>query len=285
MLSGVNVVCFAASYGVALALEISRLLFRSGIRGALMLGFAGAGLFAHTVYLYYRWAEFYEKATSGGSPLSSEKDWYLVAAWVLVVFYLYVMCYHPKTAVGLFLLPLALVLIGVAWSVGEKPSFPREAGSRVWGLIHGGSILLGSAAVLIGFASGLMYLHQARRLKQKRPPTRGLRLPSLEWLQKTNSRTLTLALLMIGLGILSGIMLNAANQARQAASLPWNDPVVLSTGVMFGWLLVSTGIGMAYRPAWEGRRVAYHTLVSFVFLAIVLAMVLSGMTQHGGVRP
>jgi ABC-type uncharacterized transport system permease subunit len=139
-------------------------------------------------------------------------------------------------------------------------------------------------AVLIGFASGLMYLHQARWLKHKRPPRRGLRLPSLEWLQKTNSRTLTLALMMIGLGILSGVMLNAANYGSESGWLPWSDPVVLGTAMMFTWLLVSAGIGMAYRPAREGRRVAYHTLVSFLFLVLVLTMVLSGMTQHGGVR-
>jgi ABC-type uncharacterized transport system permease subunit len=279
----VHVICFAASYGVTLVLEVSRLLFRSGIRGALMIGFAGAGLLAHTVYLYYRWVAFYENPAAGGSPLSSEKDWYLVAAWVLVVFYLYVLCYHPRTAVGLFLLPLALGLIGIGSYVAEERPFEREARSMVWGLVHGGSILLGTTAVLIGFASGLMYLRQARRLKHKLPPPKGLRLPSLEWLQKTNSRTLTLALLMIGLGILSGIVLTAANGARGAGSLPWNDPVVLSTGLMFAWLLVSAGIGMAYRPAREGRRVAYHTVVSFVFLVIVLGFVLSGLTRHGGV--
>ncbi len=207
-----------------------------------------------------------------------------MAAWVLVVFYLFVIAYHPRTAVGLFLLPLALGLIGVATlAAGEKP-FPREAGSKVWGVVHGGSILLGTAAVLIGFASGLMYLHQARRLKLKRPP-RSLRLPSLEWLEKTNRRTLTLALMMVGLGILSGVVLNAANRAAGAGSLPWDDPVVLGTELMFAWLLVSAGIGMAYRPGRPWRSVAYHTVVSFMFLVIVLAMVLSGLTRHGGVGP
>ncbi len=207
-----------------------------------------------------------------------------MAAWVLVVFYLFVIAYHPRTAVGLFLLPLALGLIGVAsLAAGENP-VPREAGSRVWGVVHGGSILLGTAAVLIGFASGMMYLHQSRRLKLKRPP-RSLRLPSLEWLEKTNRRTLTLALMMVGLGILSGVVLNAANRAAGTGSLPWDDPVVLSTELMFAWLLLSTGVGMAYRPSRPWRSVAYHTVVSFVFLVIVLAMVLSGLTRHGGVGP
>ena len=49
--AGISVVCFAASYLVALACEGSRLLFRSGIRGAAMVAFAAAGLVAHTLFL------------------------------------------------------------------------------------------------------------------------------------------------------------------------------------------------------------------------------------------
>ncbi len=112
-----------------------------------------------------------------------------------------------------------------------------------------------------------------------------MRLPSLEWLEKTNRRTLTLALLMVGLGILSGIVLTPPTGPRGRGGLPWDDPVATSTEVMFAWLLLAAGIGMAYRPGRQWRSVAYHTVVSFVFLVIVLAMVLSGLTRHGGVGP
>ena len=95
MLSGVSIVCFAASYTVALALEVTRLLFRSGIRGAAMLGFAGAGLFAHTVFLCHR------AIGASGSPLSSEQDWYLVTAWAITALYLYLTYFHSRTAFGL----------------------------------------------------------------------------------------------------------------------------------------------------------------------------------------
>ncbi len=106
MLSGVGVVCFASSYAVAWALEASRLLFRSGVRGAVMLGFAAAGLFAHTAFLYYR------AVSAEGAPLSSERDWYFVASWALAAVYLFLAVAHPKIPFGLFLLPLALGLIG-----------------------------------------------------------------------------------------------------------------------------------------------------------------------------
>ena len=38
-ISRISVVCFAASYGVALIFEASRLWFRSGVRGITMIGF------------------------------------------------------------------------------------------------------------------------------------------------------------------------------------------------------------------------------------------------------
>ena len=54
MISGISITCFAASYAVVLALEISRLFFRSRVRWAVMVGFAGAGMVAHTAFLAYR---------------------------------------------------------------------------------------------------------------------------------------------------------------------------------------------------------------------------------------
>ncbi len=51
MIPKLTVLCFAPSYAVTLLLEITRLFFRSGIRGALMLGFAGLGLVLHTLFL------------------------------------------------------------------------------------------------------------------------------------------------------------------------------------------------------------------------------------------
>ena len=76
-MSGISITCFAASYATALALAVSRLFFRSSIRGAIMLAFAAAGLIAQTLFLGYR------AAAAQSTPLSSEFDWYLVAAWAL----------------------------------------------------------------------------------------------------------------------------------------------------------------------------------------------------------
>jgi ABC-type uncharacterized transport system permease subunit len=279
MLSGISITCFAASYAVALLLEITRLFFRSGIRGAMMLGFAGAGLFAHTVFLAYRAAD------AAGSPLSSKQEWYLIAAWLLVVVYLYLTSYHPKSTFGLFILPLVLGLIGVGALLADAEPFAREPASKVWGVIHGTSVLLATVSMLVGFAAGLMYLKQAHRLKHQRPqPERGVRLPSLEWLQRINSRAIVISMIMLGIGILSGMILNLIDARSRVRPVPWNDPFVLSTILMFGWLMLSSLIGTFYCPAREGRKVAYLTVVGFLFLVIALSMGLFVTTSHVGGR-
>jgi ABC-type uncharacterized transport system permease subunit len=279
MLSGVGTICFASSYAIAWALEISRLLFRSGARGAIMLAVAGAGLVAHTAFLYYR---ALKAVAANAAPLSSEQDWYLVAAWAIVVVYLHLAILRPKVSFGLFLLPLALGLIGAATFLAPTQPLAREPASKIWGAMHGVSIMLAVVSVLVGFVAGLMYLGQSRRLKHKRMPAGRLSLPSLEWLERANSHAIVTSLLMLGVGILSGMVLNLVNTGNEGARLYWNDPVVLSTWLMFFWLLAAVVAIAVYRPARQGRKVAYLTVASFVFLVIMLAAGLLMDSRHWG---
>jgi ABC-type uncharacterized transport system permease subunit len=276
MLSGVSIVCFSGSYAIALTLELTRLLFRSRLRWPLTLICAAAGIFAHSIYLYYR------AVGAVGAPLSSQRDWYLLAAWLLAAVYLYLTCYHPQTAFGTFLLPLVLALLGTARFFASSEPFPRESASAVWGSIHALAILLAVVALLVGFAVGLMYLQQTRRLKRKRPPREGLRLPSLEWLERVNQRAVTVAVAMFGVGLVSGIVLNAIRSPQSRGHLPWADPVVLSTLGTFAWLLASLVFSWFYRPVRQGAKVAYFTLVSFLVLVVALGVGLFVRTQHVG---
>ena len=80
------------------------------------------------------------------------------------------------------------------------------------GAIHGTAVLLATVTVLAGFAAGVMYFWQSVRLKRKRPPSLGLRLPSLEWLERANSRAIAVSLLFLSVGILAGVVLNLINR-------------------------------------------------------------------------
>ena len=274
-ISRISVVCFAASYLVALACEASRLLFRSGVRGAVMVGFAGAGLLAHTLFLLWRAA--HEPVV----PLSSPYDWYLLAAWLLASASLWLTLANPRTPVGLFMLPLVLGLIGAAELSSTVP-FPRSPATQVWGAIHGGFNLAASVAVAFGSSTGLMWLIQAGRLARKQAPSR-LRMPSLEKLAGFTGRSARIAAWTAAAGFASGLVLNAVNSSQGLLdTVPWTDPVVLRMGALVAWLAVAALIGRAAARRPEGARtVAILSLVSLAVLTTSILWGVLGPSRHG----
>lgn len=277
MLARIEILCFAASYTVALLAELARLVRseeRAGWGRLVALGFAAAGLLAQTLFLVHR-------GQLNATPLSSAFDWYLVAAWALTATYLYLGLAHPRNPIGLFLLPLVLALIGAATFLADRQPFPSTQASQVWGAIHGGFLAVGTVAVMVGFVAGAMYLLQAYRLKRKLPPWRRFQLPSLEWLGHLNGRSMIIAVLTLATGVVSGVILNLVNHGKQVDELPWTDPVVLSSTITVAWLAVATLFLVVYRPARQGKKVAYLTFVSFAFLLFALAIALLVDTRHG----
>jgi len=280
MLSEITITCFAASYLVSLTLEVSRLFFRIPVRLVVMIGFAAAGLIAHSIFL---WNEA-RLGVGGGAPLSSWYHWCLMAAWILAAAYLGLMIRRSQTAVGLFLLPLVLLLIGIAVLYGERP-FAQPVALWRWGMIHGIALLLGTTSVLLGFAAGLMYLLQAYRLKHKLLPRQGFRLPSLEWLGRFNRESLLISASLLFVGLLSGIIMNFVRHSSANAKVPWSDPVVWTSGILFLWLIAASLFEFFYKPARQGRKVAYLTIASFIFLVLVMAFVMFGSSEHVSPRP
>ena len=274
MLSGIQVFCFSACYAIALALELASLRLRFPVARLLIVLTGGLGFAAHTWYLGER------AAAQTTSPLASPADWYLLAAWVLAAVYLYVAFYHPRSAMGLFVLPALLLLIGGSQLASEEAIAPTRA-SRIWSLVHGTCLLLGTVSVIVGFLAGIMYLLQSHRLKRKLPPLRGFQLPSLEWLERVNSRTLAISVLLFGAGFGSGLLLSRIEHQGQPGYVAWNDPVVVSLALMVGWLVVAEVFRLLYPAARRGRKVAYLTLAAFVFLVLTLASLLVQSSIHG----
>jgi hypothetical protein len=280
MLSGINIVCFAASYGVALGLEVTRLFFRLPVRLLVIVGFMLAGLFAQTVFLWMRAAH----VLPAGSPLSSWYDWHLVAAWILAAAYLGLAVARPQTNVGIFLLPVILALIGLAHTFRDMAPFPRNRALQMWGRAHGIMLLLGTVTVSLGFVAGVMYLVQSWRLKHHVRPQSRLKLPSLEWLQTVNKQSLVYSACFIALGLVAGVILNLIESRGRTPAVPWTDSVVISSGILLVWLIAASAFEWLYKPAQQGRKVAYLTVASFLFLALVMAMLLVGRSEHAKPR-
>jgi hypothetical protein len=274
MLSGISIVCFAACYAIVLGLESLGLASRAVWHRAALVGVTAAGIGAHTLYLAYHAAQ------AGGLPASTAAEWLLLAGWVLAFVYLAALFYLPRSPTGLVLLPIVLgLVIGSRWASTEL--LAPERTFQVWGAFHGLVLLLGTVAVCVGFLAGVMYLVQSYALKHVRSAANGLRLPSLEWLEHVNSRTLGLSAVLIALGFASGLAMSIIRHRGQAAYVLWTDPVVLSLAAMLLWLVSAEVFRWVYPAARRGRKVAYLTLASFGFLVIALASLMLLDTVHG----
>ncbi len=271
----ITVFCFAASYAVALGLELLHLLRPRPIHRLAALVFGGAGLLAHTLYL-----------AAQQLPLSSRHGSLLFLAWIVAVFYLYGTLHHRRVAWGLFVLPLVLglVCLGTLFDgdPGEEEGFWLSRlfafqGDRFWGAVHGTLLLLAGVGICVGFVASVMYLVHARRLRAKTPPAEGMRLLSLERLEEMNRRAIVLAFPLLTGGVLVGmaLMAQAASQLQG-----WTDPRVLTALVL--WLVFAILLYLRYSLRVRGRRVALLTIVAFVLLVVTFAV---PHTLSGGGTP
>src|SRR5580704_17223725 len=167
-LEGITRFCFGASYAAALGLELAQLLRPRPALRAVALLFGFAGLFAHTIFLAVQ-----------RPTLQSTYGSLLFLAWVLAVFYLYGTVHHRRVAWAIFVLPLVLGLVVLSGYFAPEPGvvpppwserFRELSGERFWGAIHGTLILLAAVGVSVGFLASVMYLIQARRLRNKVAP-------------------------------------------------------------------------------------------------------------------
>lgn len=273
LLSGISVTCFVGSYLVALGLELTRPFFRLPARVTITAGVTIAGLATHLVFLI---ARAFPQGLPGDIGLwAGWYDWSLLLAWGLAACYLVLFLRRPETTVGYFLLPPVLGLVALAMAVRDWTPFSRAEAFGFWRSVHALAMLIGAVVVLLGFVAGIMYLVQSTRLKHKRAGSRSLRLPTLEWLQQLNRRCLLVSTAVLALGLISGAVMNL----NRWGHVGWTERGVILSGILLLWLIAATLFEFFYKPARQGRKIAYLTLASFGFLVLAMVGVLS--SPHG----
>jgi len=264
-LQGVTHACFGLSYLVAFLLELARLVWPRAGRGwrVAALGFGAAGVLAHTFYIVVHQPS---PATPDGSLL--------LLAWVLAFFYLYGTLHHAQQAWrAVFVLPLVTGLVGLSYLLiqsGEaSPAIDVPAwlsGERFWGALHGTLILLAAVGVSVSFLASVMYLIQARRLRNKFNPGRVVPMLSLERLETMNRRALNLAFPLLTAGLLVGLLI-----LKHGHDLGdnWLSVKVLSTAGL--WVVFLVLLYLRYGAHVPPRRLAILSIGAFGLLLVALA--------------
>jgi len=261
-LANVGIVCFFSCYLLAFALEFSRLLGRSKSSRAVTLLLAFVGFCLHTIYLTVR-----SRAADLPPLVGSQQDWMLVLAWLMVLFYLIFAILDEKSALGMFLLPVVLIVVAGAHWVGDQPKSVL-AEQQSLKMAHATLLVFGIGGVLIGFVIGLMYLFQHRRLKRKTGQASGVSMPALPRLARWNRMAVMLSFPLLTAGMLTGVGLGLYSQKTDEPVPLW-DPVIIGYGlvwlvmaILFGWLLKA-------KPS-AGKQVAWLTIWGCGYLLMTI---------------
>lgn len=274
-MQNVSLLCFFSSYLVALALEATQLLRKFSVNRWAALAFAAAGLLAQSIYLIVR-----SRKADLPPLLSSAHDWLLVLSWLVVVLYVFAELCHRRVALGLFVLPVVLVLVAASKFVSQSP-IPGLAPLRGLGMLHASLLVIGIAGVFAAFVASLMYLVQHRRLKHKRAEPEGLHLLSLATLGRANWWAVVLSAPLLTLGMATGVWLSFRSRTTEhpmgmdrweftVSGLLW-----VAMAALFVWLIAS------HKPV--GRLVAWRTMwvCGFLLATLLLLQVFSAGGIHG----
>jgi len=251
----VKLTCFASSYAVALGLEVWHQLRPRPVLRLLSILFGAAGLLAQTIFL-----------AVARPALAGQYGWMLFLSWILAIFYLYGTIHHARIAWAIFVLPLVLGLVGLAWAFTPTAA-AKGTDDNIWGPVHGVLLLMATVGLCVGFLASLMYLVQAHRLRAKTLPGHGMKLLSLERLEAMHRRAVNLAFPLLTVGLLIGAVMLFNDFDRLEG---WRDLRVLSAAGL--WLVFALLLVVRYGYQLRGRPVAILTIVTFVLMLGCVAL-------------
>ncbi len=177
--------------------------------------------------------------------------------WLVVGAYLIWGCTPRYRLLGLAVMPVAAVLLALAWA-GGGTAFTDSDGSGLVLAVHAGLMLAGFAGLTLAAGMAALYLWQERRLKRHERRVLRVRVPPLDALDRLAARTVLVSLALLTLGIAVG-----------AATFERGD-FDAAMAVTFAILGVYATLLLLRHEGRRGRRAALLNLAGFALVTIVL---------------
>jgi HemX protein len=198
-----------------------------------------------------------QAASAEGFPWATWAGSLNLFVWLVVGAYLIWGCTPRYRLLGLTVMPVAVVLLALAWADGGT-AFDEGDRSGAVLAAHAALMLAGFAGLTLAAGMAALYLWQERRLKRHEKGVLRVRMPALDALDRLAARAVlgSLALLALGIGV--------------GASTFERDDLDAAMGVTLMIVAVYAGLLVLRHEGWRGRRAALLNLAGFALVAVVL---------------
>ena len=212
---------------------------------------------------------------AGTIPVTSAASAISTFVWLLALAYLYTEMTTDERAMGVFILPLLVVMAAIpALRPGLEDRAPVLQGP-LFG-IHVSSLLFAYASFAIACVIGITYALLFKEIKAKHLGFFYTRLPSLQVLDQMNQRAIVIGWIFLTAGIIVGVVWAAQVRAYaggdpRVAAMSLQDPKILVALVC--WAVYSFELFVARRIGWGGRKTAYLSALGFAIVLLNLVPV------------
>lgn len=256
-----------ALYLVATVMGLTALVVRRALPGRLVVWLLASGLGLQVASIVIRTTQV------GSLPVATLAEALSLLAALLVGLFLMIQLRGPLLALGAVVVPTAFGLTFTASVLkgGAQPLPPIL--HSAWLPVHVLFAFLGDAVFAIACSASVLYLVQERRLKAHRGKLGPL--PSLETLDRLSASCLKWGLVLLTVGIVTGIV-----WAHEAWGRFWiGDPKLLFSMLVWGLYMVLLQGRMS--AGWRGRWAAQLTIAGFAVIVVSLVGVnLLGLGMH-----
>jgi ABC-type uncharacterized transport system permease subunit len=198
--------------------------------------------------------------SSDGFPWGTWAGALNLFVWLVVGLYLIWGCGPRYRLLGLLLMPVAAVLLVLAWAGGGTAVASGDA-AGVLLAVHAGLMLAGFAAFTVAAGMAGLYVYEERRLKRRDAGVLRLRLPPLEALERLSARTVAVGFALLTAGMATGLARLERSDVDAA--------MVVTAGI---WALYACVLVLRLESRLHGRRAAHLLLIGFALVAVVLPL-------------
>ena len=189
--------------------------------------------------------------------------------WLLALAYLYTEMTTDERAMGIFIVPLMVILQLIPAITNQVATRRRVLESR-WFEVDVSSLLVGYASFSLACVISITYVLLFKELKGKHLGVFYARLPSLQVLDVMNSRAVTFGWIFLTMGTavfyisLLDVRPNADHPRAQALSIL--DPKIFI--VVLCWLVYTFSLYARRTVGWSGQRAAWLSAIGFAILLL-----------------